>query len=246
MTKPLITTRDSKGWALDFDELDANFTNLRDATISLTADTGGTVVTADLNGNITLVAGSGVTLTGNNSTKTITIESSGSSSLNTDLIEVGEADTDTVIIQAENSQNKTLKLQGANAALGSQPSINLEPNLVTITSNTVDITSHTGFNEKGTLGIQGDGLRITGGDLTKTASVGLSTGSGVNAQQGDIELTPHTYGKIVCSNTSAFLLPTISQTDLNNILDLTAGMMVYNTTTSKIQYYNGSAWIDLS
>jgi hypothetical protein len=37
-------------------------------------------VTADLNGNITLVAGSNVTITGNNSAKTITIASSGGSS----------------------------------------------------------------------------------------------------------------------------------------------------------------------
>lgn len=73
MTKPLITTRAGKGSALSYDELDANFTNIKDATLTLTADTGGTSVIADLNGTITLVAGTNVTITGNNSSKEITI-----------------------------------------------------------------------------------------------------------------------------------------------------------------------------
>lgn len=74
MTKPVITTRISKGAALTYAEQDANFQNLKDATITLTAGTGGTSVVADLNGTITLIAGTGVTLTGDNTAKTITID----------------------------------------------------------------------------------------------------------------------------------------------------------------------------
>lgn len=77
MTKPVITKRTTKGSALTYSELDANFQNLQDATISLTAGSGGTQVTADLNGNITLVAGTNITLTGDNTAKTITINSTG-------------------------------------------------------------------------------------------------------------------------------------------------------------------------
>jgi hypothetical protein len=42
-------------------------------------------VVSDLNGNITLVAGTGVTLTGNNTAKTITIASAGTGTVNTGL-----------------------------------------------------------------------------------------------------------------------------------------------------------------
>jgi hypothetical protein len=75
MTKPVIVKRLVKGSALTYAEHDLNFQNLADATITLTAGTGGTAVVSDLNGVITLVAGAGITLTGNNTAKTITINS---------------------------------------------------------------------------------------------------------------------------------------------------------------------------
>jgi len=71
MAKPAITLRATKGAALTYAELDTNFTNIKDATVTITG--GSTAVTADLNGNITLVAGTNVTITGNNTSKEITI-----------------------------------------------------------------------------------------------------------------------------------------------------------------------------
>jgi hypothetical protein len=71
MAKPAITLRSTKGAALTYEELDANFSNIKDATVSITG--GSTAVTADLNGTITLVAGTNVTITGNNGSKEITI-----------------------------------------------------------------------------------------------------------------------------------------------------------------------------
>jgi hypothetical protein len=73
MAKPAITKRVTKGSALTYSELDTNFQNLADATVSLTANTAGTQVTSDLNGNITLVAGTGISIAGNNTSKEITI-----------------------------------------------------------------------------------------------------------------------------------------------------------------------------
>ena len=75
MTKPAITLRSVKGTALSHSELDTNFTNLDNATVSLQAGTAGTVVNSDLNGTITLVAGSNILLGGNDTNKTITITS---------------------------------------------------------------------------------------------------------------------------------------------------------------------------
>ena len=85
MTKPAITTRAGKGSALTWVEGDANFTNLQDATISIKAGSAGTSVTSDLNGEVTLVAGTNISLAGDNTAKTITITntaSPGASTLN--------------------------------------------------------------------------------------------------------------------------------------------------------------------
>jgi hypothetical protein len=78
MTKPAITKYSVKGSPLTTSELDTNFQNIVDATVSLTAGTGGTAVSTDLNGTITLVAGSGISLSGDNTAKTITITNTGS------------------------------------------------------------------------------------------------------------------------------------------------------------------------
>ncbi len=90
MAKPTITTRASKGSALTWTEGDTNLTNLRDATITVKADTGGTDVVSDLNGTVTLVAGTNVTITGDNTAKTVTINStaSGGASALDDLSDV--------------------------------------------------------------------------------------------------------------------------------------------------------------
>jgi hypothetical protein len=77
MTKPAITKRIAKGSALTYEEQDTNFQNLADATVTLQAGTGGTNVVSDLNGVITLVAGTNITLAGNNTAKSLTINSTG-------------------------------------------------------------------------------------------------------------------------------------------------------------------------
>lgn len=81
MTKPTIVTRAGKGSALTWTEGDANLTNLQNATISLKADTGGTDVVSDLNGTVTLVAGTNVTISGDNTAKTLTINAAGGSGI---------------------------------------------------------------------------------------------------------------------------------------------------------------------
>ena len=79
MTKPVMVLRNVKTTALTHSEHDQNFLNLRDATISLRGGTGGTVVASDLNGTITLVAGTNVSITGDNTAKTITINAANES-----------------------------------------------------------------------------------------------------------------------------------------------------------------------
>jgi hypothetical protein len=71
MAKPTIVTRAGKGSALSFVEGDANFTNLRDATISVAGDSG-TTQSVDLNGTLTISGGTGLSSVAS-ATDTITL-----------------------------------------------------------------------------------------------------------------------------------------------------------------------------
>jgi len=116
MAKPAVTLRNTKGAALTYTELDTNFTNLKDATVTLTAGTGGTAVTADLNGNITIVAGTNITVSGDNSAKTITINASSGGSLDVNTITVGNNVSGQVLIQnAANNSAIQLSSNGGGA-----------------------------------------------------------------------------------------------------------------------------------
>ena len=70
MALPTIVTRTSKGSALSFAEADANFTNLRDAVISVTD--GSTSSDIALNGTLAFTAGTGISLSESSGTLTIT------------------------------------------------------------------------------------------------------------------------------------------------------------------------------
>lgn len=86
MAKPVITLRSVKGQALTYDELDDNFANLRDATLTVTDGVNSTQI--DLNGSIEFAAGANIAITENNGV--ITIDSSGSSAdLTSDTLTVG-------------------------------------------------------------------------------------------------------------------------------------------------------------
>jgi len=103
MTKPVIVNRVTKGSPLTTAEHDANFTNLQNATVGLRAGSAGTTVTADLNGVITLVAGSGVTLTGDNTAKTITVDAASGSLSGNDITIGSNSGADTVLRSELNS-----------------------------------------------------------------------------------------------------------------------------------------------
>lgn len=111
MAKPSVTLRGSKGSALTYSELDQNFTNLKDATVSLTAGSGGTKVTADLNGNITLVAGTGVTLSGDNTAKTVTINTTSGGDITVNDIEFGSTGDFFEVVRFTTKSDRYMVLQ---------------------------------------------------------------------------------------------------------------------------------------
>ena len=48
------------------------------------------------------------------------------------------------------------------------------------------------------------------------------------------------------STSKGFLPPRLSTTQRNAVTNWTEGSLIYNTTTSTIEYYNGTAWIGFS
>lgn len=74
-------------------------------------------------------------------------------------------------------------------------------------------------------------------DLTANGAIvaggKLSTGSGALAASAQLE---------VASTTKGFLPPRMTTTQRNAIATPAAGLMIYNTTTGKLNLYNGAAW----
>lgn len=73
MTKPVIVTRQSKVDALTWQEGDANFTNLQNATFGITD--GSITITNDLNSAVTIASGTNASVVLDSGTNTVTISS---------------------------------------------------------------------------------------------------------------------------------------------------------------------------
>ncbi len=136
MAKPTIVTRAGKGSALTWTEGDANFTNLQDATITLKAGSAGTDVVSDLNGTVTLVAGTNITLTGNNSTKQITIDATGGGSSTLDGL------SDVVITAA--ATGDLLRFDGTNWVDIAESSVTVGAATTATNATNINISTTTG------------------------------------------------------------------------------------------------------
>jgi hypothetical protein len=192
MAKPAITKRVTKGSALSYSELDTNFQNLADATVSLTAGSGGTAVSTDLNGNITVVAGTGISLTGNNTAKTLTITNTGLGGNSFETIRVNDATN----VVADSIGDTLLLLASGSVTLTANPGADS----ITITGTKIFGEIQTA-STIGTLsyypsGISGDAANKTLANtlLSYSASVDTQTITATNAltlvANGAINVTP--------------------------------------------------------
>jgi hypothetical protein len=171
MAKPTIVTRATKGSALTWTEGDANFTNLQDATLTVKAGTGGTDVVSDLNGTVTLVAGTNVTLSGDNTAKTITINASGGGGGLADVVD-----------------DTTPQLGGDLDTNGNAITAVLDANVDIITTGTGVINLSHGNPEDGSLVIVGDGTNDAA--IAAAGTTALNLGGAVVSviSDGDVNL----------------------------------------------------------
>ena len=179
MTKPVIVKRSTKGSPLTYTELDTNFQNLQDATVGLQAGTAGTLVTSDLNSFITLVAGSGIVLVGNDSTKSINISTTESQNIFQNIAVAGQS-----TVSADTTSDTLTLAAGTN---------------VTITTN--DTTDTITINSTGG-DLVNDLSPQLGGDLD------VNTFKIVSTSNGDIELAPNGTGVVMLPGLTAVALDT--------------------------------------
>jgi hypothetical protein len=215
MAKPAITKRTTKAAALTYAELDTNFQNLQDATLTVKAGTGGTNVVADLNGTITLVAGTGVTLTGDNTAKTVTITGTANITGLTNPL-VADLDTDGRAIFNSNGLNVTIR-EGLELGTGTGG------------------TSINGFAGTTSLQLSANATTIANGVLITTTAIFLGNKA---SGTGSINIDNNaTIGK-------QLFLRNVTTTQ-RNALTAFNGSILYNETTHKFQGYANGVWVDL-
>lgn len=276
MPKPSITKRVTKGAALTYNELDTNFQNLADATVSLTAGTGGTQVTSDLNGNITLVAGTGITLTGNNTAKTITITNAslGANAFGK-IVVAGQSDVD-----ADSTSDTLTLAAGSNISITTNASTDTVTIASTVTGLTNPLTSDLNTStykitrgSNSNLTLEGVAVVIQNFAAPTTDYIGIgvptTTGGLFNIDcSPDRDLTIRTYesssvssfitltsGAGISLSTDDIIDPVLISKGLMRLVPMTTaqrntitaqqGMVIFNSTDSKMQVYDGTNWVNL-
>ena len=246
MAKPAITFRNTKGTPLSYNELDANFTNLRDATITVAAD--GNNIVLDLNDTVTLTPGTNVTfgVSGNE----ITVNSSGGTS---GVTLTTSSSSDQQFLVFNNSASETTTALETDTALYYYPDSNTLV-VQNIDGASIDLSDNITLD---------DTIRIkdytTSRRLESTSSFiitahissfgGTTTGPTINldetANGGVVSIGTNTDPDDKIFLSDVVNINTLTGTQITGLTAPQNGDLVYNSTTNKFQGYANGAWVNL-
>lgn len=172
MAKPAVTFRNTKGSALTYTELDTNFQNLRDATIGFTV--GSDNADIDLNSRLTVTAGSGISLTLNPSTDTLTIASTTTSNIFNTIAVAGQSN-----IVADSTTDTLTVAAGNNIAIttdASTDTLTIAASDVVTTNTTQTVTGAKTFSATTTLGPYVESVYSIGNSGSGTVTPNFANG----------------------------------------------------------------------
>lgn len=191
MAKPLITFRsDTDPYPLTYTELDTNFLNLRDATISVSDSTNTAVL--DLNDTLNIVGSGGATVTVNPTTKTLTVSTADTVNAFQTIAVAGQSNV------VADATNDTLTLvAGTGITLTTDPttdSVTIASSGGTLSNVVEDLTPQLGGN------LDTNGFNLQTSALTKALTLNYNTVT-VNAPSAiNPTLSLGTYLSVVGAN----------------------------------------------
>ena len=238
MTKPAITKRVTKGSALTYSELDTNFQNLADATLTVSDGTNSKAL--NLNDTLQFTAAGTVTIGVNSSTGVVTITGTGSGTVNSGVSgalayypSAGSTVDDTGIIYSTSSGfntldagANTLDLAGAGLRLDAGGSAG-SPSAVTVLFGGINTTATSNFQVTA-----GQPHLITGGNFQSydnNATVTFDDFSGLLLTQN-----------ITNRNVSMWLCGGATATRIGDSLSNTSGLVAYHSPTNGYRWTNNT------